>query len=221
MAVAFDARTLGQASGSFSHTPVGTPRAVIVGVVDNGTTLVTAVTYGGVALARVDSATDTGGENGCCDLWFLGENIPTGTQTVAITGAHDECYVATFTADADTEIAAVGTRLTVDQADPQIAVDSGTRSALRVAVLYSGQNAPSGATVVANTTSDMAEDLGNETGFGSHQNSPSTGSFTIGWTSTIEDVAMVAAAIAEKEARAGWMVAPLVINEAVPRAAGW
>src|SRR4026208_2554961 len=95
MAIAHDAAT--QSSSwtttpdpfTFSHTPVGTPRGVIVMITINaesGLDHITGVTYGGVAMARVTNgfAQDTVTEPGSSYLYFLGSGIPTGTQTVSI-----------------------------------------------------------------------------------------------------------------------------------------
>jgi len=94
---------------SWTHTPVGTPRGVTVAIVQNGSGFaddVTGVTYGGTAMTRVrrDARTDT--EQGATYLYFLGESIPTGAQTVAITAGTvpKAAGCVTTTAAADTEV---------------------------------------------------------------------------------------------------------------------
>ena len=46
---------------------------------------ISAVSYGGVALARKIRTTDTATEPGAAELWFLGAGVPQGTQTWSYT----------------------------------------------------------------------------------------------------------------------------------------
>lgn len=119
MAVAFDASSVSgssvsQASYSWTHTPTGTPRGVLVYTFVTGSTSdnATAVTYGGVSMTAVSGvngrATTTGaGLTGDCKAWFLGSSIPTGAQTVSVTRTNntDTMYGMAFTvtAGANTE----------------------------------------------------------------------------------------------------------------------
>src|SRR3990172_6799796 len=90
MAIAFDAisgPTEGTGQLSWTHTPVGTPRGVLVFVVANaGGDEVTGVTYGGTSMVEVSGspAQKTGGEPGQVYCFFLGSNVPSGQQTVVI-----------------------------------------------------------------------------------------------------------------------------------------
>lgn len=90
MAVARDVLTQNTAGAtSFTHTPVGTPRGVTVLIVSTSATdTVTAVTYGGVAMTELPGSPviSTSGEGGVCYAYGLGASVPTGAQTVAITG---------------------------------------------------------------------------------------------------------------------------------------
>lgn len=113
MTVAFDAAvTANQGTGDFSytHTPVGTPRGVIVLVSQHDIVGdVTAVTYGGVSMTEVSGspAIRDAGEDGQVHIFFLGSSIPTGAQTVAITTSGTYARHAasiTLTAGADTEV---------------------------------------------------------------------------------------------------------------------
>lgn len=197
---------------TFTFTPVGTPRAILLGVaypsVDdeiNG-----AVTYGGVAMARVALATTTAGdEDGSSVLYFLGAGIPTGAQTVSI--AHSGAATAkwpicqSMTADADTEIVVSGTVAT-ETANPSVVLDTGATSSLRTAILYSGTTQPGNATVLTGMEANsaaMSHDFGAVTAFLGMQSTAATGSFTIGWTISIDDAAMVAAAVQEIAAGGG------------------
>src|SRR5574343_1167810 len=88
MAVAFDAFSnvaAGTGTLSWTHTPVGTPRGVRVDIVeDGGTNGVSGVTYGGVAMELVAVNAKASGEAGTDITYFLGNNIPTGAQTVSV-----------------------------------------------------------------------------------------------------------------------------------------
>lgn len=189
-----------------NHVPANTPRGVlvIVGQWLGSTDRVTGVTYGGVAMERVVAAFDTAGEPLAAYMYFLGSEIPTGTQEVAVThngtgggGSIGGCVVS-VTAAANTVIGASGI-IQVDQANPQIALDTGSITSLRYAELMSGQDAPTGHTPVANTTglAGGGFDISNQSGDWIYQTTPGSGSFTIGWTATSDDVAMVAVAIQE------------------------
>lgn len=219
MTVAFDAWTPSDNSGSanftttspatFTHTPVGTPRAVLVFIGENAASadVITAVTYGGVSMTRVPTnglAQDSAGEVGAIFCYFLGSSIPTGAQTVSIThtGSADVKFPVciTLTAAADTEIGASG-KLEGDQADPQIALDTGATESLRFAAVHSGQNTLgnlSPVTDVSATLSSARFDYGSQVALiGRQTSAASSGSFTIGWTALSEDVAMVAVAVQE------------------------
>ena len=141
MTVAFDAfSTSGIVTGanstdaplSVSHVPVSTPRGVKAYITQSGTggnsDDVTAVTYGGVAMARVATAADVLGEAMRTYAYFLGASIPTGTQSCAVTYSGGTLarilYVLTATAAADTEVEASGIA-EADQADPTIALSTG------------------------------------------------------------------------------------------------
>lgn len=191
---------------TFTFTPVGTPRAILVAVAWPSVTdeINGAVTYGGVAMARIALATTTAGdEDGSAVLYFLGAGIPTGAQTVSIThtGATTVKWAAcqSMTAGADTEVTVSGTVAT-NTANPSVALDTGATSSLRTAILYSGTNQPGNAAVLTGmeaNTSAMSHDFGNFTAFLGMQTTAATGSFTIGWTVALDDAALVAAAVQE------------------------
>jgi hypothetical protein len=119
MTVAFDAVTTASAAASnpsFTHTPVGTPRAVIAFVYGNASATFGAsdVTYGGVTMTQVASITGSGDGGGYPDtlnlhwyLYFLGSSIPTGAQTAAGTRTgtgYAKLICITLTGADDTEV---------------------------------------------------------------------------------------------------------------------
>lgn len=104
MAIAFDASSeshtgttgsTSQASFSWTHTPVGTPKGVLVftftvaelDILDGDNA--TSVTYGGVNLTavtggRAEYIQTQSSNEGDCKAWFLGSSVPTGSQTVVV-----------------------------------------------------------------------------------------------------------------------------------------
>jgi len=91
MTIAYDATssaTPGTGSLSWTHTPVGAPKGVVVFVMqyNDATDRITGVTYGGVAMTEVTASpifktSETMGVY----CYFLGSGIPTGAQTVVVT----------------------------------------------------------------------------------------------------------------------------------------
>lgn len=190
-------------SNSWTHSP-GTPypQGVIVLIIQNtaSTDVISAVTYGGVAMTRVSTnglAQDSAGEAGAVYAYTLHTGIPSGPQTVAVTvssgttAKRGHCF--TVTAPDRTRVAASG-RVQGDTADPSVTLGTGSGFAgFVVNALYSGQNALSSLTVGAGYD-PIGIDFGNQTGaveYG-HKTGASVAS---GWTATSDDVAMVAVAI--------------------------
>ena len=106
----FDAFSTNAASGaqSFTHTPIGTPRGVLVLVADdNNHGSLGGVTYGGVNVPLVATVEGDWGIDSYNRAYFLGSGIPTGPQTVAlVTPSATEqrrVGVVTVTAGGDTE----------------------------------------------------------------------------------------------------------------------
>jgi len=190
---------------TFSHTPTGTPRGVLVLITVNleaGADAITSVTYGGVTMTRASPgfANDTAGEPGSAYAYFLGAAIPTGAQTVSINhsagaGVKVACCI-TVTADADT-VLAVSATISEDATDPRTALDSGADSALRYCVINSGHGVVGNLALLAGMSAVASTDHGARVTRFDRQTTASSGSFTTGYTATIEDVAFVAVAIEE------------------------
>lgn len=166
---------------------------------------VVGITYGGVAMTRIGRAVDTAGEIVAIYCYFLGASIPTGTQEVAVThdGTSDSnigAQVFTVTAYsgatlADTAVVASGV-VQEDQANPQVALDSGAGLAVRYGELFSGHNSAASVVKLSGMTDVEAHwEQGTLVQTFGRQTSPSTGSFTMGYTATSEDVAYVAVAV--------------------------
>lgn len=190
---------------TLAFTPVGTPKGVVVGIVSTASTndVITGVTYGGVAMTRIGTIASTSTEPGRAYLYFLGAGIPTGAQTVSIThtgtAAEKWACVQTQTAATDSEIGASGT-LNTQSVDPQIALNTGAVSSLRQSIIYNGTNAVANLTPVAGMETTIAatsHDFGSFiTRFG-EQTTAATGSYSIGYTGSGVDQAMVAVAVQE------------------------
>jgi hypothetical protein len=213
MAVAFDAVSEDPATGyrtsssaSFTHTPSGTPKGVLIFVVRQGGSIddITSVTYGGVTVPAVSGglAADTTGELGLCKAFFLGTGVPTGAQTVAVSYGANAHYVVciTVTASLDTEIYTSG--IVLLQEDGTVAEQSvgdgspGTNS-LRFVGGFSGLSAFPG--VGANSTALVDNSVGLATSAGAaRETTAGQGSRSVGFsTGTTEDRAYVHLAVRE------------------------
>lgn len=154
MAVAFDASSESHATGnvstsqssfSWTHTPIGTPKGILVFTFSNTTNdNATSVTYGGTSMTAVSGgrAVFSGTYGGETKSWFLGSSISTGAQTVVVnrTNNADQMWAVAFsvTAAADTSVHTAGIVLLQSSAGAaeQSVTDgqsSGTNNSLRFA----------------------------------------------------------------------------------------
>ncbi|MDP3794259.1 MAG: hypothetical protein Q8R07_05960, partial [Candidatus Uhrbacteria bacterium] len=137
-----------EASFSWTHTPVGTPRGVLVFVTTiSATKTVTSVTYGGVAMTEITAgvAIDTVTEPGRIDTFFLGSSVPTGAQTVTVNRTNNTVVMyavaATVTAGGNTEVYTPGIVLLQENgpfAEQLVTDGSPGVNSVRYAVGYSG-----------------------------------------------------------------------------------
>jgi hypothetical protein len=178
MAIAFDAITSDIASGagadvSFTHTPVGTPRGVLVFVTFTGsfaglTDQVTSTpTYGGVSMSEVPLSmlAFSGTEDKQVHCFHLGSSIPTGAQTVAFTcdtiQAFTECI--TYTAGGDTEIIDTTAINTTASGDITGTLSLGGRTCAAVMGFVNGSGLPADTTPLTNWTQQRETDHGSQT----------------------------------------------------------
>ncbi len=205
MAVAFDAfSSVAEGTGtlSWTHTPVGTPRAVRVDIVENGgTNGVSSVTYGGVALELVAANAKTSGEAGTVVTYFLGKNIPAGAQTVSVTvsdAVAKRAGAITLTAAGNTCWTAADVSVGSDSlANPTSTLNLLGKTSFVSIALHSGMNAVTGITPSTGWTSRLEHDFGNQTAAWYTYNTISTANVACGWTQTADDAVMVALAITE------------------------
>lgn len=213
-AVAYDARsesdtgtTGATATYSWTHTPSGTPKGVVVFVFNNDNAYPYGdVTYGGVVMTAVTggSAADTAGEPGTCRAYFLGSGIPTGQQTVQVveSGTMTASYAVAYTVTAltNTEVTGVSieeenqtlTEVNVDDGSP------GTNSVRFAGTIWGDRDVP---TVGANSTGGTAVsiDFGLRTDSTVVETTAGQSSRPVGWDTgaTTDDVAAVYLAVRE------------------------
>jgi hypothetical protein len=191
---------------TWTHTPVGTPKGVVV-LIPQGlsTDQVSGVTYGGVALTRIRFAARSAAEACAVYTYFLGQNIPTGPQTVAVTTTGtNPMWPQAATLTADSTITAVDVENGLDAgiiANPSLAL-SPTAEATLYYVNASGLNAPV-STPESGTTQLAARDLGTISGHIGTKEVAGAGATTIGWTSASDDVCHAGLAVKESEPVAG------------------
>jgi len=190
---------------TWTHTPAGTPKGIVVAICHGteSTDLVSTVTYGGVSMARVRSDAATSTEPGRTYLYFLGASIPTGNQTVSVDLAS---ATATDIHFVSISLAGVtGNMEVIDNdgqngvaANPSLTLQYGGRTALAIAVLYSGvTNVVTG--VAPNANCVLVHDF-DIAAFGSsvfRQRASGTADFVIGATVASDDVAYSCLAVAE------------------------
>lgn len=209
MTIAFDAFThlyTGAATSSGgTHTPAGTPRAVIVTISQHvtGNDYVTSVTYGGVAMTRAAFCENTGDLTNypsCEYIYFLGSGIPTGAQTVTVsmsTGVWHTVDCFTYTAGNDTEVQNTGTLDTYHK-NPTTTLSLSGKSCAVVMGGHSGNHRTNYITALSGWTERYEYDYGDDTGFTYSYNTIAAADVTWGLTTT-EAQPLAAAAIAITE----------------------
>lgn len=197
MAVAFDAVASTSVAGSggttlsWTHTPVGTPTAVAVGLeIYTGVSTVTGITYNGVSMIRAFTKAITAATTSV-EIWGLA-NPSSGAQTVIITFSAGSSYcqagsitvtgsdtTTTFSASASAEGTGTTPSVSVTSAINELIVDvvgtafvNGTQTAggsqtKRWGTLDAGTNSASGSTLPASAGStSMSWTLGSSLSWG-------------------------------------------------------
>lgn len=141
-------RTLTTDPQTWSHDPVGTPRAIVVtiGHGTESTDCIVSVTYQGTTMSRIQTNTDTLNEPGRSYVYFLGSSVPTNdpatvSADIAATGACSttDMHFASLSFTAGNDVTVIDN----DGIDNNIANPSRTmqyvsRESISVMVLYSG-----------------------------------------------------------------------------------
>jgi hypothetical protein len=206
--ISYDAESEGTGTTtlSWTHTPVGTPRGVLVFcmVATISTDVFSGATYGGTAMTAVGSAADSSGEVGFTEAYFLGASIPTGAQTAVCTvssGTNTKHGVAfTFTNNNASDMETAGAdfcTVSADVDDPSCTIASQTSPTMAAAAMHSGQNAEASTTAGSGFTIRHSNDYGTSTTASETMTTQqSSGTVTAAFvTAASDDVAMVGVAI--------------------------
>jgi hypothetical protein len=170
--IAKDAVSSFSGSGTFSanHTPSGTPRGVIVNIAyQNGSDDVTSVTYGGVTMTEATDSPQvkTTTEEMVSHTYWLGESIPTGTQSVqVVSGGSITKYVdvITLTADDDmSEADGAGAFGAPSAGDFTVTLELGGATAFASVGAQTSLNNGNFVSPLSGWTSDVETDQGSET----------------------------------------------------------
>lgn len=209
MAVAYDAvgsQPTQTTSPTWTHTPVGTPRGILVFVLQyaTGADDVTGVTYGGVAMTELSSSPllHSSGETFTVYAYFLGASIPTGAQAVAVTGSSSNKVGVSFsvTASVDTIVENHSAFINSDsQANPSATLGLNGKTCFVALGAMSGHNGVASTSPSANWTSSFEDvSTGNtQVSLSYRYNTIGSTDVTVGWTQTAEDATSIAVAITE------------------------
>ncbi len=209
MTVAFDASSSSSAGNStltWDHDPVGTPRCVIVFVVEDTTTTdgVTGVTYAGTSMTDVSGSPNihTTGETGAVHCFFLGASVPTGDPAeivVSITGSVGRIgFAITLTAAGDTEVVdSDGTIASDSLVDPSVTLSLASRTSFAAIGFYSGHAGVASVTPLSNWNSRVEHDFGGQVAAMYSYDTIGSSDVTAGWTQTAQDATMIALAVSE------------------------
>lgn len=211
MTIALDSTAEAGALGtqSYTHTPVGDPDAIVVFVAGNAST--TAVTYGGQSmtlqgseLTGVDEFSGT-----LFSTWILLASVPTGAQTVAVTGP-SASIIASYALTATSGELAVNNFVSValtSTTDPSATFALNGTTSFVAFQFGSGQNDLTNVTSLTGWTRDTSLDAGSSV-FGTESfDTIQSGDVTIGATQTSDE--WVYQGIALEEA-AGDTTAPVL-----------
>lgn len=209
MAVAHDAvaTVLQTTDPSWTHTPAGTPAGVIVLVIqDGGTEETVSCTYGGTAMTALTPVDGSGvSEPGWIYPFFLGASVPTGAQTVAVTGSGAQDMGAasyTVTAGGDVEVDDENTLISSSVDDPSVNLTA-TDTVMTYGALRHGLGNSSNVTADANHTKDLSQSTGGESANTEHRTAVAeAGTVAVGFVTTSADDTILYA-IAVKETPGG------------------
>jgi hypothetical protein len=209
--------TTGTSTLSWTHTPTGTPRGIIVQVTNvEGADEVTTATYGGVSMTEVSCSPVLNADAGVDDAmsaatFFLGSSIPTGAQTVvvSVSGSGSKRSVSmSLTASADTEIVDCEAVNSDSTANPSVTLSLGGRTSFATLHAMTGRTATTQTTALTNWKGDDEPgatqgppgdevDLGTVTALYYTYDIVGTTDITAGYTASADDVAMIAVAVAQ------------------------
>lgn len=200
--IAFDAAAEGTGTTTFNwtHTPAGTPEAVVVFCIVNAATGVNEITganYAGTAMSNtLWAANDTSGETGRVESYFVVTPVPTGAQTA-------ECVSATGTSKHGISISMSasnhmhffsGCTQAGNEENPNCSITnvSNVRALFVVAGLFSGLDAESSVTAGSGYTLGPSHDFTSQTTASIYDSGGETGgNQSVDFTAASDDTAMV------------------------------
>lgn len=208
MTVTVDAATEHVRTGTtspqtFSHAGAASGvKGVLLALVHgtSSTDHVTAASYGGVAMTRIQRNVDTATEPGAAEWWFLGASVPQGTQTVSYTpgSTTDDFHAVAITLLGADDLEIVDQDgISENAANPSVTLQYGGRTCMAFAALYGGGAAPSSFTPNANCTTVHDHDLGAFYSEIIRQTTAGSADFAVGGTASSDDVAFAAIAVSE------------------------
>ena len=210
MTVALDVHDNGNvgtgATVSYTHTPAGTPKGVVVYVMIEGDAeQCTGVTYGGVAMTEVPGSPITHSpgtpDDGVVSAWFRGESVPGGAQSVvaSFNGSVANKRVAgtTVTADADTEIIDTTTREGNFLSNWTNTLSLGGRTCFCIQGGISGEGAPASTSPRAGWTRQLESDVGPMQNVVDTHDAIGSSDVTMGWNQSSDDVVCIGVAVSE------------------------
>jgi hypothetical protein len=178
-------------------------KGVIIAAIHNtsATDHVSAASYGGAALGRIQRNTETGAEAGAAELWFLGTSVPQGTQTASVTCGTTtddfEFVVITLLADGDLEIVDFDGIEDSAVTNPSVTLQYGGRPCMAFAAFFSTTNAPADFTENGDCTRVADHDFGSQTGIVTRQTTTGTADFAIGGTNSLASYGFACMAVSE------------------------
>ena len=211
---------------TFSYTPTTTPRGIVVTAIhsDNNTDHIASITYGGVTMQRVVTAQDSTTEQGRSYIYFLGKNVPTGTQTVSVdlnSATTDDIQFVVFGLNLSgtaADIVVIDSDLVEgNTTNPSVLMSVGGRHSVSVAAYYFGGSAAPPANV--NMTNLHTHDFTAQFGSVDMQTTPGTGNFTCSYSGS-DDTGLAVAAFTQKNANTQTVAATGTYTAALPRTIG-
>jgi hypothetical protein len=200
--------------------PVGTTGVLVLVMTTDASPAATAVTVGGSATAQLGSTiVSASGEllNFDANAWLLASGAPSGTQTIAATGATDgETLICVYTLTTGgglaMEMIDTGSVNSASQANPTDTLTLLGRTCFCAEIWGSGQDAVTGTTPFASWTSRLEVDAGTLC-IGSYSyNTISNVDVASGLTQTADDILLFSVALSE-------VIAPEVVFK-LPRRGG-
>jgi len=184
----------------------GTPKgvAVFVGTNNEDTERITGITYGGVAMTKVQYAYNqvAAPSAGNAYLYFLGASVPSGTQSVSIAGLRStraaQIVIVSFDAAGDLEV--VDSDLVEDagSTSASVVLSYASRTCMAFGGMVTSEAVVGNSTVLSGMTALHDYDFGARVALASRETTAQASDFTFGWTdSGTNSHALVAMAISE------------------------